>query len=294
MSDAARTAKMSARQWGLQPDDLAAKDTIYRDDLLKGRKFVISGAGSGMGRAALFLVLRLGGEVMICGRDEEKLKRATDDAERLLGRAPHYSAMTIRDPNAVAEFAAKAFDVMSGVDSLVNSAGGQFPQDAIDFSPKGWNAVIDTNLNGTFWMMQAFARQWRDRHEHGNIVAITMVSDRGVPQSAHACAARAGIQHLVKSVAVEWAPLHIRVNCLAPGTIETEGLNNYPASLIERMGKGNPMRRMGDTWDIAEGVVYLCSPAAGFITGETLYIDGGMRLLGTNWPLGKPEWFEGM
>jgi len=180
------------------------------------------------------------------------------------------------------------------VDHLINNAGGQFPINALDLSPKGWNAVVDTNLNGTFWMMQAFARQWRDRGAAGNIVNITMVSDRGIPQSAHSCAARAGVLHLAKSVAVEWAPLRIRVNCLAPGTIETEGLNNYPESHLDRHGKGNPMRRMGSTWDVAEAVAYLCSPAAGFVTGEFLHIDGGMQLLGTNWPLGKPEWFEGM
>jgi NAD(P)-dependent dehydrogenase (short-subunit alcohol dehydrogenase family) len=294
MNDNKHTSTMTAREWGLQPEALATKETIYRDKLFDGRNFVVSGAGSGMGRACLFLLLRLGANVMICGRNEAKLNRAAEDAERLLGRSPHVKVLDIRQPEAVVEFATHAFDTLGGVDSLVNSAGGQFPQNAIDFSVNGWNAVIDTNLNGPFWMMQAFARQWRDRHEPGNIVAITMNSERGVPQSAHSCAARAGIQHFVKSVAVEWAPLHIRVNCLAPGTIETEGLNNYPDTIISRMGKGNPMRAMGSTWDIAEGVSYLCSPAASFITGETLHIDGGMQVLGTNWPLGKPEWFEEM
>jgi NAD(P)-dependent dehydrogenase (short-subunit alcohol dehydrogenase family) len=143
-------------------------------------------------------------------------------------------------------------------------------------------------------MMQAFARRWRDRQEPGNVVNITMVSDRGVPQSAHSCAARAGVLFLSKSVAVEWAPLGIRVNCIAPGTIETEGLNNYPADLLGRMGKGNPMKRMGNTWDIAQAVAYLCGPTGDFVTGEFLHIDGGMQLLGTNWPLGKPKWFEDM
>jgi len=154
--------------------------------------------------------------------------------------------------------------------------------------------VIDTNLNGSFWMMQAFAKRWVEREAQGNIVTITMVSDRGVPQSAHSCAARAGVLQFSKSVAVEWAPHRIRVNCIAPGTIETEGLNQYPDALLGRMGKGNPMRRMGDSWDVAEAVAYLCSPAAKFITGEFLHVDGGMQLLGTNWPLGKPDWFEDM
>lgn len=282
---------MAPRSWGLPPEALATRPTNYRPDLFAGQRFVISGGGSGMGRASAFLALRLGAEVMICGRDRDKLARAADDARRLIGRAPHIHALTIRDPDAVAAFADQAFAAMGGVDHLVNSAGGQFPLNALDLSPNGWRAVIDTNLNGTFWMMQAFARRWVAAGEPGNVVSITMVTDRGVPQQSHGCASRAGIVHLSKSLAVEWAPHRIRVNCIAPGTIETEGMNQYPETVLARLGKGNPMRRMGDTWQIAEAVAYLCSPSADFITGEFLHVDGGMQLFGTHWPLGKPEWF---
>ena len=287
-----RTTPMGPRQWGLTPEELAARPTVFRDGLFDGQAFVVSGGGSGMGRATAFLAARLGAEVMICGRDAAKLARAADDAERLLGRTLHCRAMTIRDPEQVAALADEAFDRFGRVDVLVNSAGGQFPQPALDFSEKGWNAVVDTNLNGTWWMMQAFARRWRDRGEPGAIANIVAVIDRGIPHSAHTAAARAGVVYLSKSVAVEWAPLNIRVNCIAPGTIETEGLNNYPPELLGRMGKGNPMRRMGDTWDMAQAVAYLASPAAGFVTGEMLHIDGGMQLWGTNWPLGVPEHFS--
>jgi len=291
MSD---TDRMPPRMWGLQPEQLAEWPTIYRDDLFAGQRVVISGGGSGMGRATLFLLLRLGASVLICGRDAAKLVRAADDAERLIGKRPLTRPMTIRDPDQVAALAEAAFSDLGGVDHLVNSAGGQFPQNALDFSVNGWNAVVDTNLNGSFWMIQAFGRQWVERRAPGNIVTVTMVSGRGVPQSAHSCAARAGVLHLTKSLAVEWAPHGIRLNCLAPGTIETEGLNQYPEAVIARQGRGNPMRRMGSTWDIAEGIAWLLSPAASFVTGEFLHIDGGMQLLGTNWPLGKPDWFEGM
>lgn len=288
------TSKIAARQWGLTPEQLAIQPTVYRSDMLAGKTVFISGAGSGMGRATMFLMARLGAAIVICGRDGEKLERAANAVRDLTGCAVARHTLNIRDPDAVSNVVASVFDRFGTVDHLVNSAGGQFPINALDLSPKGWNAVVDTNLNGTFWMMQAFARHWRDREAPGNIVNITMVSDRGIPQSAHSCAARAGVLHLAKSVAVEWAPLGIRVNCLAPGTIETEGLNNYPETHLDRHGKGNPMRRMGSTWEIAEAVAYLCSPAAGFVTGEFLHVDGGMQLLGTNWPLGKPDWFEGM
>lgn len=286
------TPKMEAKRWGLDPDQLAMLDTVYRPDLFKDQRFLISGAGSGMGRALAYLVTRLGGKVMICGRDEQRLAAVADDIGQRFGVRVFTRAMTIRDPEQVNALMDDAFDRLGGLDGLVNSAGGQFPQAALDFSVKGWNAVVDTNLNGTWYMMQAAARRWRDRGEPGSIVNIVATIDRGIPHSAHTAAARAGVVYLTKSVAVEWAPLRIRVNCLAPGTIETEGLNNYPPDFQQRLGKGNPMRRMGDTWDIAQGVVWLLAPSGKFVTGELLHVDGGMQLWGTNWPLGVPEYFR--
>lgn len=289
----ARTETMEARQWGLAPEALATHETVYRSDLLADQVFVVSGGGSGMGRAIAFLAARLGARVLICGRDAEKLERAAADLRGLVkGGQVDCVAMTIRDPLAVDALAEDAFARFGRVDTLVNCAGGQYPQNALDFSAKGWNAVVDTNLNGTFWMMQAFGRRWRDRSSPGNIVNITAVIDRGIPQSSHTAAARAGVVSLSKSVAVEWAPLKIRVNCVAPGTIETEGLNNYPPDFVNRLGRGNPMKTMGDTWDVAQAVVYLSGGSAKFITGEYLHIDGGMQLWGTNWPLGVPEYFR--
>jgi NAD(P)-dependent dehydrogenase (short-subunit alcohol dehydrogenase family) len=178
------------------------------------------------------------------------------------------------------------------LDVLVNNAGGQFAQAAIDFSPKGWNAVVDTNLNGTWYMMQAAAKRWRDRGESGSVVNIVSSIERGIPQQAHSCAARAGVVHVSRTVAVEWAPLKIRVNCIAPGTIATTGLNNYPPEMLERLGKANPMRETGDVWDIAEAIVYLSGSTGKFITGETVHVNGGSHLWGSSWALGTPEWFQ--
>lgn len=289
-----RTEKIEARTWGISVPELAVHPTVYADGLLAGRSFLISGGGSGMGRATAVLAARLGAKVMICGRDGDKLDRAASEIKEHVGTDIETFAMSIRDPDAVDRLMDEAFSRLGTVDALVNSAGGQFPINAIDLSHKGWNAVVDTNLNGTWYMMQAAARRWRDRGEPGSIVNIVATIDRGIPQSAHTAAARAGVVYLSRSVAVEWAPLNIRVNSLAPGTIETEGLNNYPPSLLDRLGKGNPMRRMGDTWDIAEGVIYLTAVSGKFITGELLQINGGMHLWGTNWPLGVPEPFQGI
>ena len=286
------TGKMAPRAWGIPVEELAVRETAYREGLFADRVVVISGGGSGMGRAAAFLFARLGAQVMICGRDEGKLERAAAAVLDLTGVAIATHGVNIREDEAVDAMAQTCFDRFGRVDHLVNAAGGQFPQEALALKPKGWRAVIDTNLNGTWWMMQAFARRWADRGEPGNIVNIVAVIDRGIPHSSHTAAARAGVVHLAKSVAVEWAPIGIRVNCIAPGTIETEGFNNYPPELLGRMGKGNPMRRLGDVWDIAESIAYLCAPSGKFITGEFLHVDGGMQLWGTNWPLGVPEYYR--
>ncbi|MFT3820608.1 MAG: SDR family oxidoreductase [Rubrivivax sp.] len=279
------------RQRGLSVEELAAMPTVYRSDLFSGRRFLISGGGSGMGRATAFLVTRLGGEVIVCGRNEDKLRNATDSIRSLLDRNVSYVAMSIRDPEQVTALIAAAEERMGGIDVLVNCAGGQFPQNAIDYAVKGWNAVIDTNLNGTWWMMQQVARHWQRTARPGAIVNVIATFDRGIPQSAHTAAARAGVAYLSKSVAVEWAPLNIRVNCIAPGNTLTEGLDRYPADYLARFAQGNPMQRAGNAWDVAEAVAYLSAPSGNWITGALLHVNGGMHLWGTNWPLGRPEHF---
>ncbi|MGY4418293.1 NAD(P)-dependent dehydrogenase (short-subunit alcohol dehydrogenase family) [Bradyrhizobium sp. JR6.1] len=179
------------------------------------------------------------------------------------------------------------------IDHLVNSAGGQFPQAAIDFSIKGWNAVINTNLNGTWYMMQVAAQRWRDRKHPGSIVNIVVVTTHGLYGIAHTIAARSGVIGLSRALAVEWAPLNIRINCIAPGAIETEGWNVYSEAARAAYPRSNPMMRPGTPWDIAEAAVYLAAPSGKFITGETLTVDGGGQHWGETWTTGKPDYFKG-
>ena len=147
------------RNWGFTDEQLATHPHAFRDDLLAGKTCLVSGGGSGIGRAMAYFFARLGAEVMICGRREERLRETADGIQRHLGREIGVRAMTIRDPAQVDALMDETFDRYGGLDLLVNNGGGQFPQAAIDYSVKGWHAVIDTNLNGTWWMMQAAARR---------------------------------------------------------------------------------------------------------------------------------------
>lgn len=277
---------------GMTAAELASAPTVYRDGLLDGQTAVISGGGSGMGRAMAFLFARLGAKVVICGRRAEKLEETRDAIKSLVGKEIEFTSLSIREADTVEAFMANTFRRFGAPGVLVNSAGGQFSQDAIDFSRKGWLAVVDTNLNGTWWMMQEAAKHWRAAGKPGNIINIVAHVERGMPQSAHSCAARAGVIYLSKTVSTEWAPLNIRVNCIAPGAIETEGVNRYKKEDLAKFHEANPMKRFGDVWDVAETAVYLAAPSSKFVTGEVITVDGGMSQYGWVWPIGKPDYFK--
>lgn len=293
VSDTAGNAPAADKpHWGFSDETLATAPLAYRDDLLAGQTFLVSGGGSGLGRAIAYVAARLGANVMVCGRRLEKLQETASGIKERVGREIGCQAMTIRDPEAVGKLIDATWDRFGRIDTLVNNAGGQFPQAAIDFSVKGWHAVIDTNLNGTWYMMQAAARRWRDCGIGGNIVNVVANVWRGMPQVAHTCAARAGVIYLSKSVSTEWAPMKIRVNCVSPGSIESAGLNVYDRDVAEKFRYTNPMHALGDPIDIAQAIVYLSAPTAKFITGEVLVVDGGNNQIGDVWPGGIPDYFK--
>lgn len=280
-----------ARQYGFTDEQLLTVPTVFRDDLLKEKVVLVSGGGSGLGKAIACLAGRLGATVMICGRNEERLHQ-TRDLLRNAGMQAEAHSLTIRDADAVDALMETVWSSHGRLDVLVNNAGGQYPQAALDFTVKGWNAVVDTNLNGTWYMMQAAARRWRDKDSAGNIVNIVADVWRGMPQMAHTAAARAGVVYLSKTVAVEWAPLGIRVNCVAPGCCETSAFDRYPPEGAASFEQSNPMKRSGDAQDVAEAVIYLAAGSGKFVTGEVVTVDGGQQLWGDPWAGGRPPWFE--
>jgi citronellol/citronellal dehydrogenase len=276
---------------GQTDDELMQAPTVFRDGLLRGQVVLVSGGGGGIGRAICFLFGRLGASVIACGRDEATLARLAANLERL--GVPNFTrAMTIRDPLQVAALMDAAWTRFGRLDVVINNAGGQFAAPALDISPKGWHAVIETNLYGTWYMMQEAGRRWIARGEQGSIVSMVLPVHHGpgvgIP---HTMASRAGQIAASRTLAVEWAPHGIRVNCIALGNFASPGLERYPPT-ARRSFTANPMRRLGDVHDVAEACVYLSAPSGRFITAEVLTVDGGGQAWGEFWPLGRPAYFR--
>ncbi len=279
-----------AQEFGLDDEALAVHPTIYSPTAYAGKTVLISGGAGGIGRATAWLLGRCGARLILAGRNRDKLDGAIA-ALSAKGLAVAGHTVDIREPDSVAELYGKLQEE-GGFDVLINSAGGQFPQAAIDFSVKGWNTVVNTNLNGTWYMMQGAARAWRDSGRAGSIITIVVVTARGLHGVAHTIAARSGVVGLTRALAVEWAPLNIRVNCIAPGVIETPGWKVYDPKALEAYPHSNPMMRNGSTWEVAEACAYLAGPGAGYVTGEVLNVAGGAQLWGDTWTTGKPDYFK--
>ena len=276
---------------GQSDEELMRASTVFRDDLLRGHVVLVSGGGGGIGRAICYLFGRLGASVVACGRGEARLAALAANLARL-GAPCLTRAMTIRDPAQVAalmDAACRTLRAARRGDQLGWAAGSPLP--ALDVTPKGWHAVIETNLYGSWYMMQEAARRWIARGEPGSIVNMVIPVQRGpgvgIP---HTMASRAGQIAVSRTLAVEWAPHRIRVNCIALGVFASPGLERYPPTARRRLA-ANPMRRLGDVHDVAEACVYLSTSSGRFITAEVLTIDGGGQAWGEFWPLGRPAHF---
>lgn len=264
--------------------------SFFAPDLFKGQVAIVTGGGSGIGLEVARELGQLGASVAICGRKADKIEAALTTLreaglsdERLFG-AP----CDIRDVLQIEAFVRAVRDRFGRIDILVNNAGGQFPSPAEHIPPKGFEAVIRNNLNGTFYMTREVANAAMIPQKRGRIVNITAQVFRGFPGMVHTGAARAGVENITRTLAVEWAQHGIRVNAVAPGTIKSSGTSQYGDELLETARKAIPLKRWGTVEEVARVVVFLASDMNDFITGAIVPIDGAGSLWGDIWPIPEP------
>ena len=256
----------------------------FAPELFAGQVVLVTGGGTGIGLASALRFAALGARVVIASRKQANidagvtaLTEVTDGAN-VLGRV-----CDTREPEKVDALIDQVVAHFGRIDVLVNNAGGQFPTPAMNLAPKGWEAVIRNNLNGTWFMTHAVANKAMIPRKSGRIVNVIANVWRGFPGMAHTGAARAGVDNLTKSLAVEWAPFGIRVNAIAPGFIASSGTSQYPDVLVQRAMRASPMKRAGTPDEVARLIVFQSSDQLDFVTGETWYIDGGQKLWGDVW-----------
>ena len=262
--------------------------SILRADCFAGEVHVVTGGGSGIGRCVAHELASLGAMVVVTGRNRDKLDRAVAEIAEDGGRAEAL-AFDIRDEEAVGSAIGQIVEKHGRIHGLVNNAGGQFPAPMAQISKKGFDAVVANNLTGGFLMMrEVFARSMRD---HGGAI-VNMAADmwRGMPGMAHSGAARAGTVNLTKTAAYEWAPSGVRVNCVAPGWVASSGMDTYDGmtrALIPKLRDHVPLGRLAVEAEVSSVICFLLSPAASFVTGVTVPIDGGAPLGSALFPIGK-------
>jgi citronellol/citronellal dehydrogenase len=258
---------------------------IFQAGLLDGQVALVTGGGSGLGRATALELAALGAQVVVCGRRVEPLEETARAAEA--GRV-EARACDIREEDQVEALVDGVMERHGRIDLLVNNAGGQFLTPAEDITPKGFRTVIRLNVEGTWLMTHAVAtRAMIPDARGGKIVNVTLSPHHGLPGMAHSSAARAAVENLTRVLSIEWARFGIRLTALAAGHFATDTLmTKYPQQVVEGVAGTVPLQRLGTEEEFAWLVAYLASPAGDYLSGAILTIDGARDNWFGAWPPG--------
>ena len=264
--------------------------SVFAPNLFAGKVVIVTGGGSGIGRCVAHELTALGATVALVGRKLEKLQKVADEITEDGGKVS-FNVCDIRQEDAVKQTVAAIMEQHGSVYGLVNNAGGQFMTPLEAISAKGWEAVVNTNLTGGFLMARECFLQGMNK-AGGSIVNIVADMWGSMPGMGHSGAARAGMVSFTETAAAEWAAKGVRVNAVAPGYIASSGMDNYPiemAPMIREMAKSIPAGRFGTEAETAAGIVFLLSPAAAFVSGTTLRIDGARPQARNGYPMRIPD-----
>jgi citronellol/citronellal dehydrogenase len=260
------------------------RSQIFRDGLLDGRVVVLSGAGSGLGRAGALEMVRLGATVIGCGRRTEPLEETASLAEGLAGKF-EYRGLDIRDDEGVDSFFEVVIERHGRIDTLVNNAGGQFLSPAEAISPKGFRTVIELNVTGTWLMTHAAATKAFIPQGGGSVISVTLSPHNGMPGMVHSGAARAAVENMTRTLATEWSRFGIRTCAIAAGQFATDTfVNKYPQEIVESVHRTIPMGRVGESDEMAWMIAFLASDAGSFHSGSVITLDGGRDNWFGPWP----------
>lgn len=246
---------------------------------LEGKVAAITGASRGMGAAFARRFAREGASVSLIARDAKRLRSVADEIERAGGEALAVAG-DVTDGEDVAGFAAATLDRFGRVDVLVNNAGGQFLAPAEEITPKGWRAVHRLAVDAAWELTRLVATRSLIPQRSGLVVFVGFSPRRGIPGMAHAAAARAALENLAGSLALEWSRYGIRAVCVAAGNVLTEGLEGYGAERVAEWERAVPLGRLGRPEEVASVIAFLASPGGAYVTGTTVVVDGGLDAWG--------------
>src|SRR5918992_1490324 len=255
---------------------------LFQPGLLDGQVAIVSGGGSGLGRASALELAALGARVVVCGRREEPL---AETAARADGGRVEARVCDIREEQQVEALVDGVLERHGQIDLLVNNAGGQYMSPAEDITPKGFRTVMRLNVEGTWLMAHAVAtRAMIPESRGGKIVNVTLSPHHGLPGMAHSSAARAAVENLTRVLSIEWSRFGIRLTAIASGHFETEALEKYPKPVREGVARTVPLQRLGRPEEQAWLVAYLASPAGDYFSGCVITIDGARDNWFGPWP----------